>query len=131
MAVKIKGVKNAQAGIARIMRAAEKTSPMLRMLGRKLRDDARLRITTQDGGQYEPLSKWTRARTGRRKALITERKHISFRLVGGKTLIVGHTPVKGDWSLAQHEDGFTTPGLGPGRTIGIPMKMIRSFKSIE
>lgn len=90
-------------------------------LGRAFRDDARLRITNQDGGNYAPLSKWTRARTGRRKALVTEKKNISFIVSGAKSIVViGHT-AKGDWSLNMHEKGFVTPGFSGFSTI-IPLK---------
>jgi hypothetical protein len=114
MTVHVTGMRRANAIIKGVMRDAEKVRPLLTRIGRSLRDDSKKRISSQDGGTYAPLSKWTRARTGRRKAFITQRKGIGFR-VKGPLLSIGHTVIHTDtsdnkqWNFNQHARGFTTP----------------------
>lgn len=115
--ITITGVVETKKGFNQINRDIKRTSVLFNQLGRSLRDDAKKRITTQDGGQYAPLSKWTKARTGRRKALITERPGITF-IAKKDFVLIGHVPSKGSttgqesksWNLGMHERGFTTPG---------------------
>lgn len=126
--ITITGVTATKKGIRNIIRDLKKTGVVYNRLGRALRDDARNRITTQDNGNYDKLSKWTRARTGRRKALITERKNINFRISGG-TLVIGHS-AKGDWNIEMHEKGFRTPGFS-GRSVTIPLKNPRALKNVS
>jgi len=114
----VTGLSNAKKSLAKIQRAIKRTDPLMNAIGRALRDDARRRITTQDGGTYAPLSKWTRAQTGRRKALITERKNISFKLVGG-VLQIGHQS-PGNWSIQQHEKGFVEQNASETITLRNP-----------
>jgi len=109
------------------MRNVQKTTPLFNRIGRGLRDDARRRITTQDGGNYAPLSKWTRARTGRRKALVTEKKNIGFKMIGGR-LLIGHTAT--GWNISMHEKGFITPGF-KGRTVTIPLRNPSALKNVK
>jgi hypothetical protein len=123
----ITGLTETQKGISQIRRNVQKTTPLFNRFGRALRDDARRRITTQDGGKYDKLSKWTRARTGRRKALITERKNISHMIVGSR-LLIGHTAT--GWNIAMHEKGFTTPGFS-GRTVVIPLKNPAALRDVK
>jgi len=113
--IRVTGVAATKAAVKKIRRAMSRTNPLFTRIGRRLRDDARRRITTQDNGNYPGLSKWTRARTGRRKALITERKNITFKVIRGN-LIVGHQ-ADGDWTIEQHEKGFVTPGFTKPVTI--------------
>lgn len=122
------GVKETKSAVRKIRRQMSKTGPLYTRIGRALRDDARKRITTQDNGNYDPLSKWTRARTGRRKALITERQNISFKVIGG-TLIIGHT-AKGNWNIQMHERGFVTPGFS-GKAVTIPLKNPNALKDVK
>lgn len=89
-------------------------------LGRKLRDDVRRRITTQGDGSWAPLSKWTRARTGRRKALITERRRVVF-IVKPKRLDIVYLERSSEWDLTSHHRGFTTPGFR-GKKAVIPLR---------
>jgi len=123
----ITGVPETKAGMRKLKRALSKTNPLFNRIGRSLRDDARKRITTQDNGAYDKLSKWTRARTGRRKALITERKNISFQMIGSR-LIIGHTAT--GWDITMHERGFVTPGF-TGKTVTIPLKNPTALRNIQ
>ncbi len=125
--IRITGVVETQKGIRQIMRAVNKTTPLFNRIGRGLRDDARRRITTQDGGKYPPLSKWTRARTGRRKAFVTEKKNISFKMIGS-SLLIGHTAT--GWSLSMHEKGFVTPGFS-GKAVVIPLKNPAALRNVK
>jgi hypothetical protein len=102
--INVTGISKTNKGLAKIKRAIRRTDTLMNGIGRALRDDARRRITSQDGGTYAPLSKWTRAQTGRRKALITERNNIKFRLQGG-ILQIGHE-ADGNWNIGMHESGF-------------------------
>jgi len=127
--VTVTGLELTKKGIAKLRRDLSKTHVLSNRMGRALRDDARRRITTQGDGQWEPLSKWTMARTGRKKALIKERAGITFKLVGAQ-LIVGHESGEA-WDLGQHERGFTTPPDVPAtiklkrpRLLGISTKEI-------
>ena len=93
---------------------------LMTALGRAGRDYGRKRITTQGDGSWAPLSKWTRAKTGRRKALITERQNIKYR----KTRLgveIFHDSPSPNWSLATHARGFTRPAVR-GKVV-IPLKV--------
>jgi hypothetical protein len=124
----VTGLADTKKGLAQIKRALRRTNPLMNSIGRALRDDARRRITTQDGGTYDPLSKWTRAQTGRRKALITERKNISFKLVGG-TLQIGHQS-PGNWSIEQHEKGFVEQNASETITLRNP-KALKDIRGTQ
>lgn len=90
---------------------------LLTALGRAGRDSVRNRITTQGStNPWERLSKWTRARTGRRKALITERSRIKSRVVSG-TAEVYYETRSDKWDLTKHHKGFTNPATTRGATI--------------
>lgn len=125
--IRVTGVVETKRGIQQIIRDVNKTNPLYKRIGRGLRDDARRRITTQDGGKYAPLSKWTRARTGRRKALVTEKKNISFKMIGGK-LIIGHTAT--GWNISMHEQGFTTSGFS-GKKVTITLKNPNALRDVK
>ena len=96
---------------------------LLNRVGRGLRDFSRNKITTQGDGSWEPLSKWTKARTGRKKALITLRKDITYDISGpGEVRIYDSNPRQ--W-LAKHSSGYTNPPqsgpfpIGPLRKPGL------------
>ena len=127
VSIVITGVTETQRGIKKIFRDTKKTGVLFNRLGRAFRDDARRRITTQDGGTYDKLSPWTRARTGRRKAFVTEKKNITFRIVGDR-LDVGHFAT--GWSFAMHEQGFITPGF-KGKAVTIPLKNPAALRDIR
>lgn len=104
--ITVTGVELTKKGLSKLRRDLGRTSVLSSRMGRALVEDARRRIATQGGGSWAPLSKWTRARTGRDLALITEMENISFKLIGGQ-LVIGHDS-DGSWSLDDHEKGFTT-----------------------
>jgi hypothetical protein len=57
------------------------------------------------------LSDWTKAQTGRRKALITAVPHVKAKLAnaaGTRSATIFRSP--GNWTLTQHHDGFEEPG---------------------
>ena len=102
--------------------SSARVTVLLNRVGRALRDDARNRITTQNNGKWPKLSKWTRAKTGRLKALITERGKIKFKRWGRSGVAVGHES-GGDWSLDDHVKGFTRPAVN--KRVVIPLKAPR------
>lgn len=90
-------------------------------IGRVLRDDVRDRISSQgDGGSWKKLSKWTRARTGRRKALITERSRVTY-IVKPRRLEIAYAERSSQWNLTKHHHGFQTPGFR-GKKAVIPLR---------
>ncbi len=77
------------------------------------RDITRRNITTQGGGRWAPMSKWTRAQTGRRKLFVTLRKYIVAKKASARAMrasVVFRSP--GDFSLTQHHTGYTDPAKG-------------------
>lgn len=93
------------------------TKPLRRKLLNRLaasgRDQTRRNITTQGSGTWAKLSKWTRAQTGRRKALVTLRKFVGVKKARGKALsaaTIFRSP--GDYTLTQHHTGFTETPQG-------------------
>lgn len=124
----ITGVELTKKGISKLKRDLGRTSVLSNRMGRALRDDARRRITTQGDGSWAPMSKWTAARTGRKKLLISERPKITFKLIGGR-LVVGHDSGAG-WSLQDHERGFTTPPEVPA-TIALKRPKILGISTSE
>lgn len=112
------------------------TPVMRRKLMNKLasggRDIVRRNITTQGGGTWAPMSKWTKAQTGRRKLLVTLRKFVGVKKATPRAksaAVVFRSP--GDFTLTQHHDGFTDHAKGgvvrialkrPG-ALGLPSKV--------
>ena len=82
---------------------------LMREIGRQMRDRVRKNITEQKGPSGQPwpkLSKWTRAQTGRRKALVTLRTRIKFQATPKKVTVFFQTRDDG-WDLSMHDEGFT------------------------
>jgi hypothetical protein len=100
-------------------RTSKRIPVLYTRVGRALRDDARNRITTQGEGKWKPLSKWTRAKTGRRKALITERRNIIYQRKGAAVEVLHRSP-SSQWSLNTHAAGFTRPAVR--KRVRIPLK---------
>jgi hypothetical protein len=90
-------------------------------LGRAVRNDVRKNITTQGNGSWDKLSKWTRARTGRRKALVTERSRIKFRIRNTRRVEIGYEERESGWNLTDHHRGFTSSGF-KGKKVVIPLR---------
>lgn len=82
---------------------------LMRVIGRKLRDEVRNRFTTQGNGTWRPLSAWTQATTGRKKALITLRDRIQMRLISEDEVQVIFDAPTDEWSIDMHHRGFTSP----------------------
>jgi hypothetical protein len=85
------------------------------------RDATKRNITTQGRGTWEKLSKWTRAQTGRRKALVSIRKFVGVKRANSKAtkaMTVFRSP--GDYTLTQHHTGFTE--LATGGVVKIELK---------
>lgn len=84
---------------------------LLTALARRGRDATRKNIRSQGNGRWPPLSPWTRAQTGRRKALVTAIPMIKAKKAnreGTRSAVIFRSP--GDWTLTQHHDGFKEPG---------------------
>lgn len=98
---------------------SKRVTVLFNRVGRALRDDARNRITTQGEGKWKPLSKWTRAKTGRRKALITERRNIIYSNKGTRVEVIHRSPSP-NWNLNKHAAGFTRPAVR--KRVRIPLR---------
>lgn len=123
--LRITGIKQAKWGIRYLINALETGGPrqtvLLNRLGRAFRDQSRQHITDQSyGGQkWAPLSKWTKARTGRNKALLKQRERIIFRTAPGR-LEVGYREEEAGWNLTKHHKGFRTLGV-TGKLMRVPL----------
>lgn len=98
---------------------------------RQMRDYIRQTITMQGrGGSWTGLSRWTRRRTGRQKALITLRVQVKARWGNDFGEVIFVNPSSG-WDMLQHDRGFTSPAVQrklmviPSRDSGI----LAAFKS--
>ena len=93
---------------------------LLNRLARAGQNQTRKNITNQGPG-WKPLSKWTVARTGRRKALLSARPRVGViraNPAGTRSATVFRSPEQ--WTLTQHHDGFREPpAKGPMK---IPLK---------
>ena len=121
MTIIIEGMDEVRRATRRWKRSLEPTGPIagkyLNKIGRLVRDYSRDKITTQDNGKWEKLSKWSQAKTGRRKALITLRGGIVYRKIANGVEVYDKDPRQ---LLAKHSRGYTNPP-GSGRVF-IPLK---------
>jgi phage gpG-like protein len=101
-------------------RSGSERRRLMKMIGRKFRDHARRNITTQGGGKWKPLSKWTRARTGRRKALVTLRPRIKFRATADQAVLFFERRDP-HWTLSDHHRGFRSPPVR-GKLMKVPLR---------
>lgn len=94
---------------------------LFRQIGPGLRQDVKNRIISEDGGSWESVSKWVRAKKNARKALSGTWKRVKTRTItgvgGGKLFLFFESP--GDWTLTQHHDGFVNQPTG--RRVNIPI----------
>jgi len=89
---------------------------LFRALGKGGANIAKKQITSQGGGNWPKLSKWTRAQTNRRKALTTERAKITYRMKPRKVEVV-YPARSNDWNLTKHHQGFTGKATGKKVTV--------------
>lgn len=122
--VQFVGLDRVKLGVRGLERDISVSSPELRRLfralGRESRDYVRKRISSQGAGTWPKLSKWTRARTGRRKALTTERPRVTFRVKPRRAEVV-YAERSNEWNLTKHHKGFTTPGT-KGKRVTVPLR---------
>lgn len=111
--------------LRRAMRAMEaglrNPAPVYGRAARHMRDYVRHTITLQGRRKsYTALSAWTRAKTGRRKALITLRPRIKARWDKSKGEVY-FAPASSSWHIDQHHTGFTSPAVTNKRMV-VPLK---------
>lgn len=123
----VTGIEATKRGLRFISDALDGKNPrratLLKRIGAALRDRARGNISDQsyEGQSWRPLSDWTRAKTGRFKALITEREKIKYDVdAQGLTLRVFHEQTDPNWTLTQHHKGFTSPAV-TGKLMAFPL----------
>lgn len=83
---------------------------LMNKMGLAMRNASRQNITTQGEGKWAPLSRWTRAKTGRRKALITLRERIKhdYNADQARVYFEQSSPF---WNLDTHHFGRTSAGV--------------------
>lgn len=115
------GIRDLQRALKRYDRSFKPNSRQVKtlftQLGRKGRDRVKKNITEQKN--FAPLAPFTRARTGRRKALITERSRIKFS-VKTRHVEIGYDTRSLKWDLTKHHKGFTSKGTN--KTMLIPLR---------
>ena len=100
--------------------AARGRRKLFSRIARDLRDLTRRRITSQGGGTWKPLSKWTKARTGRRKALITLRKRIKAKWDNDSARVFFEVSSP-EWDITDHHKGYTSRRVR-GKRMTVPLK---------
>ena len=83
----------------------------LQGFGRRLRDLTQAQIRSQGvrlRSRWAPASKWIRAKKGRDQVLLEAIPHIHYRTTRNNLLqVFFRSP--GNWTLTQHQQGFTIP----------------------
>lgn len=103
-----------KASLRRMERDLKRPATVYGRAARHMRDYVRETITMQGRKRkYTPLSHWTRARTGRRKALITMRPFIKASW-DAKAGVVYFDQTDKAWHLDQHHTGFISPPVDLG-----------------
>jgi len=118
--LKITGLDNVKRALLDIelqVSARGRLPVLMNRIGRVLRDDAKRRITSQDGGSWEELGKWQRAKTGRRKALLKEREHIHHKVLPAGAAVIVYYNMRGSWKLTTHGTGFVVSPHGKFITV--------------
>lgn len=110
--------------------------PLFNESGRALRDFTQKRISTSDGGNWKPVSKWIRAKKNTTKALAGMQSRIKFKSMPTQMELYFESP--GNWAISDHDKGFTVGATGKRVTIplrnpaalGLPSKAL-SFSFIS
>lgn len=76
------------------------------------REQVRQNLETQGDafGKWQPASKWTVAKKGSSKLFAGKQENIRIRNAPGRGEVVFVSP--GNWTLTQHQEGFTVPPTG-------------------
>ena len=107
--VNVTRVKRAIDGVRVTMRQRKN---LLERIAIALETHTKNRISTQGFGEWAPLAKTTRIATGRRKALTPLIPHIKHRSnTGAGTATVYFSGRPTNWSIEQHESGYTSPAV--------------------
>jgi len=113
-----RGVKRKVNALMRGLRPSGRRRVLRRIAG-ALRDKVRNRFSTQGDGTWAPLSDWTRARTGRRKALMPLQRRIKSRVEGDRAEVYFDAPTD-EWNIEMHNRGFKSKAVEDKRMV-IPM----------
>lgn len=103
--------ENVKRGFSEIAKSIlRKRRSLLLTISRELKMDVKKRIVKQDGGAWDRPSKWTRAKKGRRKALVGTSKFIKHQAIKEAAVVFGDIP--GNWTFTQHHFGFRKAPTG-------------------
>lgn len=112
--------RHLRASVGRMVGELRRPATAYGKAARHMRDYVRQTITLQGRKRpYKSLSHWTKARTGRRKALITLRKEIKAGWSNTQG-IVYFNRVSPEWHIDMHHTGFTSPPVMHKRMV-VPM----------
>ena len=116
VSVTIRNERAVRAALKGIDKALIAERPALfQTLGRLLQDDVRQRMDSRGGGSWAPPSKWILAKKNARSALAGQSSRVRFQVFPDKLAIFFASP--GQWTLTQHNDGFTVQPDGSRVTI--------------
>jgi hypothetical protein len=114
--ITIRNEKQVRAALKGIDKALNAERPALfQTLGRILQDDVRDRMDSRGGGSWAPPSKWILAKKNARVALAGQSRRVRFQTFPDKLVVFFDSPK--DWTLTQHNDGFTVQPDGSRVTI--------------
>lgn len=94
---------------------------LFRQIGIKARNRVKRNITEQLG--FAKVSKWTEAKTGRRKALLPVRSMITYKM--GRNKVEVGMPEQNGWNGTKHHKGFYNP---PEGRVTLALKNPRKLK---
>jgi phage gpG-like protein len=123
MPVTIIGIEKLQGALKEVLEHVGSTArgrrKLMFRLGRGMRDATRRNITTQGDGTWKPLSRWTRAKTGRNKALITLRNRVKmdYNADQARVYFEKSSPY---WDLTTHHTGRRSAAVR-GKAMNIPL----------
>ncbi len=115
----------------------EKLPLLYNAVGPALVTNIRRRIQSQDGGKWQPASKWLRAKSGQSQVLKGAERYVNYRIAAKGLEVLGKG---GKWTLTQHHEGFenkladpSEPRDGHGRVIltikdAAPLHLYQEFR---
>ena len=106
-----------RSSLKRLETDLKRPASMYGQASRHMRDYVRGTIKAQGRKRsYAPLSRWTKGRTGRRKALITLVNRFKAKWDNRRGEVY-FDPVSTAWNITQHHQGFTSPAVDGKRMV--------------
>lgn len=104
--------------LKKMRNALNSTRPVYVEIGGAIRDYIRQTISFQGRGrQWAPLSQWTKARTGRRKALITLGKYFGYDATDKRVHVRFYEPPDANYGILMFHEGFVSRAVSGSRMV--------------